>query len=108
MVFVQKAKTRASLAELDDWSKRLEMAFAAVKDGETDLPRNCSEADFIAEWASFLKQLPATAQPVDQDNGRCGTPGARPRAGDGGGRTSLSRKPARGAGKSNEGGALAE
>lgn len=34
MVFVQKAKARASLAELDDWSKRLESAFAAVEDGE--------------------------------------------------------------------------
>jgi hypothetical protein len=34
MVFVQKAKARASLAELDDWSKRLESAFAAVEGGE--------------------------------------------------------------------------
>jgi hypothetical protein len=33
MVFVQKAKARAPLAELDDWSKRLEIAFAAVENG---------------------------------------------------------------------------
>jgi hypothetical protein len=34
MVFVQKAKTNASLLELIDWSKRLEGAFGAVADGD--------------------------------------------------------------------------
>ncbi|MDD1517591.1 hypothetical protein DAA51_10690 [Bradyrhizobium sp. WBAH10] len=34
MVFVQKAKTNASLLELIDWSKRLERAFGAVADGD--------------------------------------------------------------------------
>jgi hypothetical protein len=34
MVFVQKAKTHAPLAELIDWSKRFEKAFAAVADGD--------------------------------------------------------------------------
>ncbi|WKA27384.1 tetratricopeptide repeat protein [Bradyrhizobium roseum] len=34
MVFVQKAKARAAFADLDDWSKRLETAFAAVSDSE--------------------------------------------------------------------------
>ena len=33
MVFVQKAKARAPFEELDDWSKRLEIAFAAVENG---------------------------------------------------------------------------
>ncbi|ANW03965.1 hypothetical protein [Bradyrhizobium icense] len=46
MVFVQKAKARASLAELDDWSKRLEIAFAAVKDDENAFTAQLFESRF--------------------------------------------------------------
>lgn len=46
MVFVQKAKARASLAELDDWARRLEIAFAAVKDGEHGFAAQLFESRF--------------------------------------------------------------
>ena len=55
MVFVQKAKTRASLAELDDWSKRLEMAFAAVKDGENGFTAQLFRSRFY-RGMGFLPQ----------------------------------------------------
>jgi hypothetical protein len=46
MVFVQKAKARASLGELDDWSKRLEIAFAAAKDSGNGFPAQLLESRF--------------------------------------------------------------
>jgi hypothetical protein len=46
MVFVQKAKARASLAELADWSKRFEIAFAAVKDAEAGFAARLLESRF--------------------------------------------------------------
>jgi tetratricopeptide (TPR) repeat protein len=46
MVFVQKAKARASLVELNDWSKRLEIAFAAAQDGENGFVARLLESRF--------------------------------------------------------------
>jgi tetratricopeptide (TPR) repeat protein len=46
MVFVQKAKSRAPLAELDDWSKRLEIAFAAARDSENGFAARLLESRF--------------------------------------------------------------
>ena len=55
MVFVQKAKARASFAQLDDWSKRLEMAFAAVKDGENGFTAQLFRSRFY-RGMGFLPQ----------------------------------------------------
>ena len=55
MVFVQKAKARASFAELDDWSKRLEMAFAAVKDVENGFAAQLFKSRFY-RGMGFLPQ----------------------------------------------------
>ena len=46
MVFVQKAKARAPFGELDDWSRRLEIAFAAARDGENGFAARLLESRF--------------------------------------------------------------
>lgn len=55
MVFVQKAKARAPLAELDDWSRRFEMAFAAVADGENGFTAQLFKSRFY-RGMGFLPQ----------------------------------------------------
>jgi tetratricopeptide (TPR) repeat protein len=55
MVFVQKAKVRAPLTELDDWSKRLETAFAAVENGENGFTAQLFKSRFY-RGMGFLPQ----------------------------------------------------
>jgi tetratricopeptide (TPR) repeat protein len=55
MVFVQKAKARAPLAELEHWSKRFEIAFAAVKDGEDGFAAQLFQSRFY-RGIGFLPQ----------------------------------------------------
>jgi tetratricopeptide (TPR) repeat protein len=55
MVFVQKAKARAPLAELDDWGKRFEIAFAAVEDGENGFTPQLFKSRFY-RGMGFLPQ----------------------------------------------------
>jgi tetratricopeptide (TPR) repeat protein len=55
MVFVQKAKARAPFADLDDWSKRFEMAFAAVTDGENGFAAQLFKSRFY-RGMGFLPQ----------------------------------------------------
>jgi tetratricopeptide (TPR) repeat protein len=55
MVFVQKAKARAPLTELDDWSKRLEIAFAAVENGENGFTAQLFKSRFY-RGMGFLPQ----------------------------------------------------
>ena len=55
MVFVQKAKARAPFAEIDDWSKRLALAFAAVENGESGFTAQLFKSRFY-RGMGFLPQ----------------------------------------------------
>lgn len=55
MVFVQKAKARAPLAELEDWSKRFEIASAAVENGEKGFAAQLFKSRFY-RGMGFLPQ----------------------------------------------------
>jgi tetratricopeptide (TPR) repeat protein len=55
MVFVQKAKAGAPLAELDDWSKRFETAFAAVGKGQGEFMAQLFKSRFY-RGMGFLPQ----------------------------------------------------
>jgi hypothetical protein len=55
MVFVQKAKTHAPLAELIDWSKRFEKAFVVVADGDDKFSAQLFKSRFY-RGIGFLPQ----------------------------------------------------
>jgi tetratricopeptide (TPR) repeat protein len=72
MVFVQKAKARAPLAEIDDWSKRLATAFAAVENSETGFTAQLLKSrfyrgmGFLPQHAGDRKALVSTMDIAEQ------------------------------------------